>query len=177
MYEEIAGYEGCYLIGNDGSIWNRRKRLQTFKINSGYEAIILTHNGKRKHHLIHRLVAEHFITNPERKKEVNHIDGNKLKNDAYNIEWCTSAENKQHAIAIGLKVYNNPTLGKKTSRVSTYNNVGYDKSRNKWFGVVRVNNKNYYQKRFDTEIEAALHVNWILDQLGLTNRPRNIIHN
>ena len=68
-------------------------------------------------------------------------------------------------------------LGKKRSAntVSKYHNVTYDKNRNKWIGQVRHNNKNWHMKRFDTEVEAALHVNWILDTLNLTDRPKNII--
>jgi hypothetical protein len=175
MYVEINGYNGLYLIGNDGSVWNRRKQLKTFIINSGYEAIILVKDGKRKHHLIHRLIAEHFVSNPENKKEVNHINGIKLKNNACNLEWCTSSENKQHAKATGLKVYNVPTLGKKLSNKSQYHNVGYDNSRQKWNAAIRLDGKSYHQKRFDSEEEAALHVNWALDQLGLTDRPKNVI--
>ncbi len=176
MYKEIPDYGGYYLVGNDGSIWNRKKRMKTFIINSGYEAIILTYNGKRKHHLVHRLVAEAYVPNPENKKEVNHINGVKLKNNADNVEWCTSAENKQHAYATGLKVYNFPTKGKKLGNTSKYHCVGWDKARNKWKACVRHNNKNHFQKRFDSEDDAALHVNWILDHLNLDDRPRNNIH-
>lgn len=176
-YNEIPNYNGYYLIGTDGSVWNRRKQLKTYIINAGYEAIIFQVNGVRKHHLIHRLVAEAFIPNPASKREVNHINGDKLKNDVCNLEWCTSSENKQHAKQNGLWVYNRPSTGIKLSNKSKYHNVGWDESRNKWRAAVRLNGKTYYQKRFNSEEEAALHVNWILDKLGLTDRPKNIICN
>ena len=52
---------------------------------------------------LHRLIALTFLENPENKPVVNHIDGNKTNNDLSNLEWCTIAENNQHAIDTGLK--------------------------------------------------------------------------
>ena len=47
--------------------------------------------GQRKYYL-HRLVAMVYVPNPDKKPCVNHIDGNKLNNNADNLEWCTSTE-------------------------------------------------------------------------------------
>jgi hypothetical protein len=174
-YKEVQDTNGYYLIGSDGSVKNRTKVLKTYIINSGYEAIKLTAGGIRKHRLVHRLVAEAFVPKLLNKNEVNHIDGNKLNNNVCNLEWVSSSENKMHAIAIGLKEYNYPTKGVKLSSLSKYHNVGYDAKRAKWKAAIRVNGKTFHQKRFNTEDEAALHVNWALDQLGITDRPRNTV--
>lgn len=62
-----------------------------------YPYLHLSKNGKRKTVKIHRLVADAFVPNPERKPEVNHIDGIKINNSFSNLEWATSKENKHHA--------------------------------------------------------------------------------
>ena len=49
---------------------------------------------------INILVSKVFI--PENKKQVNHIDGNKLNAKLTNLEWCTASENSQHAHDTGL---------------------------------------------------------------------------
>lgn len=53
--------------------------------------------------VIHRLVAQTFLSNVENKPQVNHIDGNKTNNKLYNLEWVTNSENQRHAIKLGLK--------------------------------------------------------------------------
>ena len=171
----VKGFEKFYEVSNFGRISNYRKIMKVYTINSGYLAIKFTIDNKRSTHLIHRLVAEAFVPNPDNKPFVNHKDGNKQNNCAWNLEWVNNSENILHARQTGLNPYNLPTLGKKKGKGSKYRNVTFDKHRNKFIGCVRHNKKTYFQKRFDTEIEAARHVNWILDILGLHDRPRNSV--
>jgi hypothetical protein len=171
----IPGYENLYEVSSLGRISNYRKVMKTYKINSGYEAVKLYKNGDKESFLLHRLIATSFIPNPTNKPIVNHIDGDKENNHVSNLEWCTNSENILHARATGLNPYNNPTTGKKLGKSSKFRNVTWDKSRNKWSACVRHENKTYFNKRFICEKEAALHVNWIIDELGLTDRVKNIV--
>jgi len=68
-------------------------------ITSSYRSVKLTFdNSKQQRFYIHRLVAEHFITNPDPKNKtfVNHKDGNKLNNAVENLEWVSPRENNLH---------------------------------------------------------------------------------
>lgn len=59
----------------------------------GYVRIILCKNGKYRTFLVHRLVAEHFISNNKNLPYINHKDENKQNNYANNLEWCTAKYN------------------------------------------------------------------------------------
>lgn len=175
IWKPVKGYEGKYFVSSLGKVANNQKVLSNHRINSGYVIVSLTKDSTQSTKLIHRIVAEAFLDNPDNKPEVNHKDGVKTNNRLDNLEWCTSSENKRHALDSGLKVYNKPSTGIKLGRHSEYYNVTYDRARGKWTATIRVNSKNMFAKRFDSEHDAALHVNWIIDKLGLVDRPKNIV--
>ena len=87
----VAGYGGKYLISNMGrtkSLKQSEARLLTpFVNNKGYERVCLCRNGKGRHFLVSRLVAEAFCPNPDPEKRwtVDHIDGNTRNNKAENL--------------------------------------------------------------------------------------------
>ena len=103
-----------YLISRDGKVWskksNRYLKIQTNK--NGYLRIALCENKKRTHFTIHQLVANAFIPNPNNYPTVNHINGKDItNNNVNNLEWCTHAENTQHAHDTGLiKAYKRAVL-------------------------------------------------------------------
>jgi hypothetical protein len=173
----MVEFPTLYKVSNLGNIASYRQVLSKSLINSGYHRVTLKVNRQPINRLVHRVVALAFLPNEDNKAEVNHKDGNKLNNCVDNLEWATSSENKQHAKKeLGVNYATVPMLGQKQPGSPTrYHNVVYDSSRRKWIGVVRHNGKNYYAKRFNTDKEAAVHVNWILDTLQLYDRPRNIV--
>lgn len=61
------------------------------------EGVSLAKNGTTRHFLIHRLVAEHFIPNPNNLKEVSHKDRDITNNHVSNLEWISPEDNKNHA--------------------------------------------------------------------------------
>ena len=112
IYKPVEGYEQYYQISNLGNIKGHSGRILTATDNGkGYKIVGLRVDGNRKSRYIHRLVAKHFIDNPQNKRCVNHIDGNKNNNCVNNLEWVTYAENMNHAWQfLGFKKPNNCKL-------------------------------------------------------------------
>lgn len=93
-WQAIKGFDSFYEINNLGQIRNKNGKILKTSINSGgYEIISLRKNGKCKRLYIHRLVATHFIPNPNNYREVNHKNENKLDNRVENLEWCNRRYN------------------------------------------------------------------------------------
>lgn len=113
---EIEGLAGIYQVSDSGlvrsidrTVFHSDGRAQHRKgvvlkpgHSKGYPVVVLSNKEATKTFLVHRLVAEAFIPNPEHKKEVNHIDGNKTNNNISNLEWVTKMETMHHAIKTGL---------------------------------------------------------------------------
>ena len=98
MMKDIKNYEGLYAITSCGKVWSyRRKKFLKPDINQGgYYRIGLCKNGEVKKYLIHRLVAEAYLPNPEDLPQVNHKDEIKTHNYLQNLEWCNSKYNQNY---------------------------------------------------------------------------------
>lgn len=107
IWKPIKGYEGRYCVSNMGRIMSlernvrsrgkiKQRIMKQCNARKGYKTVSLYIDGKRKRNIVHRLVAEAFIPNPNNYNQVNHIDENKSNNAAYNLEWCTAKQNMNH---------------------------------------------------------------------------------
>lgn len=112
IWKDVKGYEGLYQISNLGRIKSlkrqvgfieRDEKILKPRLIRSYLVAHLFKNNVAKNVLIHRMVAEMFIENPENKPCVNHIDGNKQNNKVENLEWVTHSENDLHAYKLGLR--------------------------------------------------------------------------
>jgi len=89
-----------YTIDLDGEVFDTStsKYRKSWIGKNGYKAIdLFNDHGEYKKQYIHRLIGLAFIPIIDGKDIINHKDLNKLNNSIHNLEWCTQAENMQHA--------------------------------------------------------------------------------
>jgi len=100
LYKQVPNFDG-YEVSNMGNIksYKAGKRgivLKTIIGSRGYPLINLMKDSKMRQFLVHRLVAENFIDNPNNLPFVNHIDLDKTNNNVTNLEWVSGRENVTH---------------------------------------------------------------------------------
>lgn len=106
IWRDIKDYPN-YMISNWGNVKSlnyintgEEKILKQIKNSKGYLQVGLNKNGKCKRYLIHRLVAEAFLPNPDNKPCIDHINANKTDNRVENLRWCTYKENMNNPLTI-----------------------------------------------------------------------------
>ena len=103
-FVDIVGYEGKYKINRLGDVFSikSKKNICVNKINTkGYKCVCLCVGYEKKYIETHRLLAIHFIPNPDNLPQIDHIDRNKLNNDLSNLRWVsrqTNARNTDYVI-------------------------------------------------------------------------------
>ena len=150
-----------YSITEDGIVYNHKRNriLKQFIDRYGYKLVgLLCEDGKPRMFFVHRLVLAAYApcTNMA-DMQVNHKDGNKSNNTVKNLEWCTLAQNKKHAVDTGLwdmvgekhfrhlitddqakEIRKRINAGEKMTVIARTMNVPYS-------CVANIKNRNYYR--------------------------------
>lgn len=94
-----------YIATSDGNVFNEKtgKYLRPQSNGRYYKVTLSLGNSKQQQFLLHRIIAECFVPNPMKKKEVNHINGDRYDNRVENLEWVTPSENQIHSVKTNLK--------------------------------------------------------------------------
>ena len=97
VWKDVVGYEGLYQVSNLGRVkslkYGKERILKSANIGRGYLKVNLWRNREQKQYLVHRLVGQSFIPNPNNLPEINHRDEDKTNNKVVNLEWCSSKYN------------------------------------------------------------------------------------
>ena len=126
IWKDIVGYEGLYQVSDLGNVrslnWKNcgiAHNLCLKKHPCGYSQVVLFKDGAKRAVTVHRLVAEAFIDNPNKYKQINHKDENKRNNAVLNLEWCTASYNVKYSIAL----HPSRELGNKTNHSYKYDEI------------------------------------------------------
>jgi hypothetical protein len=141
IWKDVTGYEGLYEVSNFGRVRTHKNKVTYSELHGERHwkqrilkpkssktrepRVTLWKNKISKDFLVHRLVAEAFIPNPDNKPTVNHIDGDPNNNHFENLEWATYKENNNHAfdnnlIKTGMSVI---LVDKKTKEVHMFRSM------------------------------------------------------
>jgi hypothetical protein len=116
-WKPVMGYEGLYEVSDSGIVQSilrlvkdksdgirivKQKVLLQRIDRGGYLTVRLTKEGYTATHYVHRILGRAFISNPENKPCINHLNGCKTDNHLENLEWVTRSENARHAFKAGL---------------------------------------------------------------------------
>lgn len=107
----IKGYEEYKVLSNGVVIGKNGNPMKPQMDNKGYLRIQLRGPSKENGvatFKVHRLVASHYIPNPNNLPQVDHIDGDKTNNSVDNLEWVSNEENQRRAKERGVYLKRTP---------------------------------------------------------------------
>ena len=160
---EVRGFPD-YLIYPDGRVSSKRfpDRFLTHILtgeNRKYHSVILYNEGIKTQFRVHRLIAEHYIPNPENKSEVDHINRNPSDNRVENLRWATRIENVENR-----GIFKNNKSGHKY--------IIWDKSNKRW--KFRMRGKYKANRCFKTKIECIHYKFYYLLKINLLKKIKKI---
>ena len=143
---EIQGYPN-YLIYEDGRVWSNKSNryLKPTPNQDGYLQLCLRDGKREKKFSVARLVALHYVPNPNNHPTVDHIDRNRNDNRVCNLRW---ADRRMQMENRGLFKNNK----------SGFKNICYDKKYNRWiFSVKRTKVLKYFKTKTDAICYKYIH--------------------
>lgn len=110
VWKDIDGYDGYQVsnmgrvrsisryvrVGRNGKRFAEGRIIKPVRCPNGYLEMQFSRRIDGKVHLLHRLVAQAFIPNPQNLPQVNHKDENLENCRADNLEWCTAKYNANY---------------------------------------------------------------------------------
>ena len=163
IWKTIEDYPN-YMVSNMGRVkrlstgyYRRTEKILNPQIQSnGYLHINLSQKGKTKCFLVHRLIAQVFIPNPNNLPQVNHINENKTDNRVENLEWCDRKYNINYGNGISKRVKTNKENG-------TYKKIGEINSKIRSKSILQFSKDNSFIRKWDSIIDVQR-------ELGYDNR-------
>ena len=142
---EINGYPN-YLIYKDGRVFSKKRNIfmKQCPNSDGYLHLNIYHNCKKIQARVHRLVAEHYIPNPDNKPTIDHIDRNRQNNDVSNLCWATRLEQGQNK-------------GTNIKNTSGHKGINKDKSnggKQYYWSYGKIFKGKLYKKSFKSKMDA-----------------------
>lgn len=155
VWRDVKDYEGLYQVSNLGRVIGLKsgKIIKPSLVN-GYHRISLCKQNIVKNVLIHRLVAEAFVFNPDNKPYVDHINTNRTDNRVFNLHWVSKKENNNNPLT--KKKYSEIHIGSKNKQ---YGNIGKFNHRSK--SVLQYDLNDNFIKEWECcmDIQRELGVN------------------
>lgn len=109
-WHRLDVFDGRFIISDRGVVVNTTTNttLSPYTNNKGYLLVDLSCDGERKRCLVHRLVAQAFIPNPDNLPVVMHLDNNTKNPNANNLQWGTYSDNNKQAVREGRMIVPKP---------------------------------------------------------------------
>lgn len=140
----VKDFEGLYKVSNLGNVMNVKsgKILKQATMKIGYKKVSLWKNNKGTSKYVHRLVAEAFLSNPNEKSDVDHINRTRTDTNLLNLRWSTHSEN-----LMNMSMHKNNSSG--------VTGVHWYEKRDKWHSQIMFNRKNKFLGYFDDYNDAV----------------------